>query len=194
MHAKAVLRQHALRQRASLAAEEVRTKSATIASYVSRLQYFCSSHTLMIYMALPQEVQTLYLIKEARRQRKRIVTPVIAAHDLVAVELPRNASALHANSYGILEPDDISARVDPTEIDCVLVPGVAFDLQGGRLGFGKGYYDRFLSKVPATTYLCGLAFTVQIVQDVPQMPHDICMHVLVTEQGPLPCSSFPPTS
>lgn len=194
MHDKALLRQHALRQRSSLSSDEVYTKSATIALYVSRLPYFRSSHTLMIYMALPQEVQTLGLLKEARRQRKRIVAPVIVAQKLVAVELPQNASALRANAFGILEPDDTSARIDPREIDCILVPGVTFDRQGGRVGFGKGYYDRFLSKVPRTTYLCGLAFTVQLVQNVPHMPHDICMHVLVTEQGPLPCRSFPPTS
>lgn len=192
MHEKVLLRQRALRQRAILSAAEVRTKSATIATYVCRLPYFCSSHTLMIYMALPQEVQTLCLVKEVWRQQKRLVVPVIAAQELVAVEFLPNA-ALRANAYGILEPDDLSARVDPTKIDCVVVPGVAFDRQGGRLGFGKGYYDRFLSKVLATTYLCGLAFTVQIVQDIPQMSHDVRMHVLVTEQGHLPCSSFPPT-
>jgi 5-formyltetrahydrofolate cyclo-ligase len=193
MHEKALLRQRALRQRASLSPAKVHAKSAMIAVYVCRLQYFCSSHTLMVYMALPQEVQTLCLIEEARRQQKRIVVPVIAAHGLVAVELLPNTT-LHANAYGILEPNDTSTRVDPMDIDCVVVPGVAFDCQGGRIGFGKGYYDRFLSKVLATTYLCGVAFTVQIVPDIPQMSHDVRMHVLVTEQGPLPCSSFPPTS
>jgi 5-formyltetrahydrofolate cyclo-ligase len=193
MREKLLLRRHSIRQRASLSYAEVQTKSAMIASYVSQLCYFCSSATLMTYMALPQEVQTLCLIKEARRQRKRLVVPVLVSPELVAVELPQDCSKLHANAYGILEPDDLSARVDPAVIDCILVPGVAFDPQGGRLGFGKGYYDRFLSKVPATTYLCGLAFTIQIVQDIPQMPHDICMHVLVTEQGPLSCRPFPPT-
>ena len=68
-----------------------------------------------------------------------------------------------------------------------MVPGIAFDRRGRRLGFGKGYYDRFLCRLPATTHVCGLAFSLQIVHHVPDMPHDVRMQSLVTEQGVLIC-------
>ena len=74
------------------------------------------------------------------------------------------------------------------EIQYVAVPGIAFDRCGGRLGFGKGYYDRFLAQLPATTYTCGLAFCIQMVPCVPWLPHDIRMHGVVTEQGLIPCN------
>ena len=69
----------------------------------------------------------------------------------------------------------------------MLVPGIAFDRRGARVGFGKGYYDRFLCRLPATTRVCGLAFSLQIVDHVPDMPHDVRMQSLVTEQGVLIC-------
>jgi 5-formyltetrahydrofolate cyclo-ligase len=68
-----------------------------------------------------------------------------------------------------------------------VVPGIAFDVHGGRLGFGKGYYDRFLAQLPATTYRCGLAFSIQMVPCVPHAAHDVRMHGMVTEQGFIPC-------
>jgi 5-formyltetrahydrofolate cyclo-ligase len=82
--------------------------------------------------------------------------------------------------------------VPPEQIDCVFVPGLAFDRHGGRLGFGGGYYDRFLCHISPLASVCGLAFGIQVVPCVPQMPHDIRMHVLVTEQGPIPCTPAPP--
>jgi 5-formyltetrahydrofolate cyclo-ligase len=141
----------------------------------------------MAYMALPQEVQTTRIIEEARRQQKRVVVPLIERDQLIAVELPLDHTRLRRGRFGILEPCDATMRVPPEDIDCVLIPGVAFDHKGRRLGFGKGYYDRFLEQLSTTTCLCGLAFCVQIVPCVPQMPHDICMHILMTEQGLIPC-------
>jgi 5-formyltetrahydrofolate cyclo-ligase len=97
-----------------------------------------------------------------------------------------------------LEPRDLSAVVPPTEIDIVFVPGMGFDAKGVRLGYGGGYYDRFLRLLPAHTHFGGLAFHVQIVPSIPQLPHDIRMPFVVTEQGVLtydtkavPCEHIP---
>ena len=140
----------------------------------------------MVYLALPQEVQTTRIIAQARVWQKRVAVPVVQGNSLAAVELPDDPAQLQRGRFGILEPSGTQVVIPPEEIDCVMVPGVAFDYRGGRLGFGKGYYDRFLSRLP-TTYRCGLAFGIQVVPYVPQTSHDVCMHGIVTEQGFIPC-------
>ena len=187
MSTKAELRRHLLAQRAVLTLAEIEHKSALIAEYVCGLPAFHVSHTVMMYMALPQEVQTMQIIAQARQLQKRIVVPIVRGDDLRAVELSDDPAQLRRGRFGILEPYETENVIQPQEIGYIAVPGVAFDARGGRLGFGKGYYDRFLGQLPATTYRCGLAFGIQVVPCVPQVPHDVCMHGIVTEQGCIPC-------
>jgi len=187
MLTKAALRQHLLAQRAGLAPADMARHSTAIAAHVCALPAFCISQTVMVYMALPQEVQTMQIITQARQARKRVAVPVVRAQDLVAVALSEDPTQLRRGRFGILEPSETTSMIHPQEIGCIVVPGVAFDTRGGRLGFGKGYYDRFLGQLLATTYRCGLAFGIQVVPCVPQAPHDICMHGIITEQGCIPC-------
>jgi 5-formyltetrahydrofolate cyclo-ligase len=184
---KARLRQRLLAQRAALAEEEVRQKSAAIAAHVCGMPLFQTSWTLMVYMALPHEVQTAAIVATAQQQQKRVVLPVIRDRLLVAVDCPAETAQLRPGPYGILEPSETHSIVPPAEIDCILVPGVGFDASGGRLGFGQGYYDRFLSRLPSTIFSVGLAFYIQMVPWVPRLSHDIRMHFVVTEQGVKPC-------
>ena len=187
MLTKAELRRRLLAQRATLTLAEIEHKSTLIAAYVCALPAFCVSHTVMVYMALPQEVQTMQIITQARQLQKRVAVPVVCGDSLRAVEFSDDPAQFRRSRFGILEPYGTQSVIHPQEIGCIAVPGVAFDLRGGRLGFGKGYYDRFLGQLPATTYRCGLAFGIQMVPCVPQGSHDICMHGIVTEQGYIPC-------
>ena len=187
MLTKAELRRHLLAQRATLTPAEIENNSAAIAVHVCALPAFCVSHTVMVYMALPQEVQTRQIITQARQSQKRVAVPVVRGHVLEAVELSDDPAQLRRGRFGILEPYGTQMVIHPQAIGCIVVPGVAFDARGGRLGFGQGYYDRFLGQLPATTYRCGLAFGIQVVPCVPQASHDICMHAIVTEQGCIPC-------
>lgn len=193
MLVKAELRRHLLVQRATLTPADIAQKSAVIAAYACSLLAFCDGPTIMVYMALPQEVQTTRIIAQARLWQKRVAVPVVYGNRLAAVELPDDPTQLRRGRFGILEPYGTQVAIPPEEIGSIMVPGVAFDYRGGRLGFGKGYYDRFLAQLPATTYRCGLAFGIQIVPCVPQTSHDICMHGIVTEQGVIPCmKALPP--
>jgi len=187
MLTKAELRRHLLTQRAMLTSAEIAQHSAVIATHVCALPAFCASHTVMVYMALPQEVQTMPIITQARQSQKCVAVPVIRGQDLVAVALSEAPTQLRRGRFGILEPCGTPRVIHPQEIGCIAVPGIVFDARGGRLGFGKGYYDRFLRQLPTTTYRCGLAFGIQVVSYVPQAPHDVCMHGIVTEQGCIPC-------
>lgn len=163
--------------------------SAAIAMHACAMPAFRDSQTVMLYMARPQEVQTTALLAASRQQGKRVAVPVVKPCGLVAAELPAGQLQFQPGPFGILEPAVSAATISPADLNCVLVPGVAFDRRGARLGFGKGYYDQFLCRLPATTHVCGLAFSLQIVQHVPDMPHDIRMQSLVTEQGVLLCEA-----
>jgi 5-formyltetrahydrofolate cyclo-ligase len=187
MLTKAELRRHLLAQRAMLTPADIEQHSTVIAAYVCTLPAFRISQTIMVYMALPQEVQTMPIITQAHQLQKRVAVPVVRGQELIAVALSETSMSLQRGRFGILEPCGAPCVIHPQEIGCIVVPGIAFDTRGGRLGFGKGYYDRFLRQLPATTYRCGLAFSVQVVPCVPQAPHDICMHGIVTEHGCIPC-------
>jgi 5-formyltetrahydrofolate cyclo-ligase len=189
--AKACLRRRLLAKRAMLSTAKIQRKSMQIAMGVYALPAFQASPTIMVYMALAQEVQTADIIAEARRQKKRVVVPIIRGATLIAVDLPLQSEHLRRGPFGILEPCWQGSGVQPREIPFVIVPGIAFDRQGGRLGFGKGYYDRFLRQVPAPTFACALAFAMQIVPEIPQMAHDIRMHGIMTEQEFIPCQDHP---
>ena len=187
MLTKAQLRDLYLARRAALPAAERCRMSAAIAGHVCALPAFRDSRTVMLYMALPQEVQTAAILAEGRRQGKRMAVPVVKPDGLVAAQLPAGELQFRPGPFGIPEPAVGTAILAPEDINCVLVPGIAFDRRGARLGFGKGYYDRFLCRLPAATHVCGLAFSLQIVDHVPDMPHDVRMQSLVTEQGVLIC-------
>jgi 5-formyltetrahydrofolate cyclo-ligase len=186
--AKQRLRRCLMARRAALSPDDRYRLSAAMTIYVCSMPAFQTSHTVMVYMALPDEVQTTELIAAAQRQNKCVVVPVVTSKGLVAVAYPSDARHFRRGPYGILEPCDTSAVVDPTAIDWVLVPGVGFDPHGMRLGYGKGYYDRFLPQLAPRTQYGGVAYHTQIVPSVPHMPHDIRMQFLITEQGILrPC-------
>lgn len=192
MMTKRALRQLLQKQRTMLTPADIASHSACITQYVRTLPFFRVSQTIMVYMALPQEVQTRQIIEYARQLQQRIAVPVVSGACLLTVELPSDVTHLQRGPFGVLEPREPYRLIPRQELDCVLIPGVAFDATGGRLGFGKGYYDRFLASLLPTTYRCGLAFSLQMVSCVPQDPHDICMHGIVTEQGHYSCQKLPP--
>ena len=187
MLTKAQLRESCLARRAALTTAKRRQMSAAIAKHVCAMPAFQDSQTVMLYMALPQEAQTAAILAESRYQGKRVTVPVVKPCGLVAAELPTGQLQFQPGPFDIPEPAVSTAIIPPEDINCVMVPGIAFDRRGVRLGFGKGYYDRFLCQLPATTHVCGLAFSVQIVQHVPDLPHDVRMQSLVTDQGVLLC-------
>ena len=189
MDAKAGLRQQLIARRAALPVCAIQQKSRAIAARVGTLPAFVASRTVMVYLALPQEVQTAGIVTIARQQQQRVVVPVVHDSTLMAVELPEDTAQLRRGPFGILEPRSRDAVVQPVEIDFVAVPGLAFDRHGGRLGFGKGYYDHFLCQLSAGACTCGVAFSLQIVPRVPRLPHDVCVSYIVTEQESIACGN-----
>jgi len=130
------------------------------------------------------------MIRRALSEGKRVCVPCTNMDDksMVASQILDLEDDLCLGNYEILEPRcDCLRPVPPGEIDVVLMPGVAFDPTGGRLGYGGGYYDRFLEKCAPRCLLLAVAFELQVVDHVPCADHDRHVHKIVTEKRIIDC-------
>ncbi|MDK2887822.1 MAG: 5-formyltetrahydrofolate cyclo-ligase [Thermoanaerobacter sp.] len=182
---KSELRKDVLKARGSLSPEEIAEKSGRILRRVLSLEEFQRARTLMAYVDFRNEVQTGALIMESMARGKRVAVPLtdVASKRLVPSLLLDFPGDLAPGTWGILEPRPECLRpLEPEELDLVIVPGVAFDLQGNRLGYGGGFYDRFLPRTRPDTLWLALAFEVQIRPHILTGPYDCPVHILVTEE------------
>lgn len=159
--------------------EELRRHIRTLHPMV-KLQHhprIAEAHTVMLYCALPDEVQTLPLINRLARQGKTVLLPRVVSDTEMELRLYTGQEDLREGAYGIMEPVG-AVFGDYRRIDVAVIPGVAFDREGHRLGRGKGYYDRFLSRVPFI-YKIGVCFPFQLVDALPADEHDVCMDCVI---------------
>lgn len=158
--------------------ELVRQKSFKIKNKLFRLKVFKQAKTIMVYLALKSEVQTRFMIEEAIRLGKKIVVPTcdIRHKNIIpCLVTGLEVKDIKKGAHCIDEPC-CKTIVNPSHIDLFIVPGLAFDLNGGRLGRGLGYYDRFLSAIPEKKPKIGLAFKFQVLKRLSHcLPHDICV-------------------
>jgi 5-formyltetrahydrofolate cyclo-ligase len=135
--------------------------------------------SVMLFAPLAEELDVWPLLDRALAAGKRVALPrfTAATHSYEARWILTEKD-VQMGHFGIREPGSHCARVASGELDLILVPGVAFDLRGRRLGRGKGYYDRLLGVLCCTT--CGVAFEEQIVAEVPVGPHDVIMDCILT--------------
>jgi len=153
--------------------EDQRRKSEAIRRKLFRLAVFRRAKTVMCYVSLSYEVETRRLIEQMLQAGKRVVVPVVQQHELVPSELRDPATELAQGTFGVWEPIPEAVRPVPLdELDLVLVPGLAFDQTGKRLGHGQGYFDRFLARLPVTTQTVGLCFDLQLLDHLPTRSHD----------------------
>lgn len=147
-----------------------------------------AARTLLFYVDVRDEVRTRHALPGALSSDRRIIVPWCCdAGELQLFHL-EELSELETGRYGILEPrpdlcERPEKRLPPGELDAVLVPGVAFDKTGSRLGHGKGYYDRLLNRIRPDCSLIGLAFECQLFETIPMSEHDVRMDLVVTEQS-----------
>ena len=176
------LRTRLLRQLRQQKEDERRQRSEAIRRKVFRLTAFRRAHTVCCYVALPYEVQTWRMIEEMIEHGKRVVVPVTAPRKrLWLSEIRDPATELGRGAHGVWEPLPNARRPVPVrDVDLVLVPGVAFDRHGHRLGHGLGYFDRFLSRVPTTTPTVGLAFRFQLLDRLPAASHDRAVQTVLS--------------
>ena len=175
---KSRLRQHCRALRKSLG-EETRTRaSLAICARVENWNLFQQSRTVLTYMPIKSEVDLTPLLE--RYPQKRWVLPRILPEDGHLMFFhPYDAHRLVRHPFGMAEPAADSPIVAPEEIDLALVPGLAFDRHGWRLGYGGGYFDRFLKEFSGVS--AGIVFQALLLDSIPHTALDIPMQWVVTE-------------
>lgn len=183
MTGKKEIRKRILQLRNAMTSDEIATKSDEIVRRLTGLPEIRDASILMVFLSFGSEVRTDGIIRWGWENEKRIVVPRCRPEERRLTPcLLSEFSELETGHYGIREPKAGLARSVPAgEIDAVLVPAVAFDRRGYRVGYGGGYYDRFLPEVPKGVRI-GVAFCCQILSEIPVDPHDIPAERIVTEE------------
>jgi len=161
--------------------------SGRICRRLAALEEYRAADTVLFYVGVRSEVRTDVLLDEAWVAGKRVVVPFCDKGRIEPL-LATGWDDLVPRTFGIPEPaPHVRAQperhIAPDRLDLVVVPGLAFDRRGDRLGRGKGYYDRLLHQVRPDTLLVALAFECQLVDLIPRLAHDVPMHRVVTERA-----------
>jgi len=178
---KKTLRREILERRKNLSEEQIKELSQRVIENLKKLPEFKKAKVVMLYFPVKGEVDLKPLIGELiKSPDKVLVLPKVTADgDMVAVEV-KTSEVLREGKFGISEP--IGGRIfKPEKVDLVVVPGVAFDRRGYRLGMGKGFYDRFLPRVKGAKV--GVAYDFQVVDGLPTEEHDVPLDKIVTPEG-----------
>lgn len=140
--------------------------------------------TVMLYLSMKSEVETFGLLNILLHEKKRVCAPVVDTHqsELTPRQIRNPKTELVQHRYGLLEPNAACPILPIPQLQLIIVPGIAFDANGYRLGYGKGFYDRFLTKCPDAVRV-GLAYQVQIVENTFPQTWDIPVHYIFTETG-----------
>jgi 5-formyltetrahydrofolate cyclo-ligase len=170
--------------------------NAAIIGHLLRLPPLSAASTVCAYVGFDSEIDTTAFLAAVLACGKRLVLPRVVD---MASRQQRHLSLHRVNDierdtqpgrWGIREPDPASCpAIDPKDVDFLLLPGVAFDRRGGRLGYGAGFYDRLLVTLRPDCLRVAAAFSIQVVPQVPLEPHDQRIQRLVTENGEMPLTA-----
>lgn len=186
---KKVLRDNARSLRLTLSPTQVEEKSACIFRTLQKI--LDGIDPVMVYVSKPLEVNTRDLIKYLITTRGRVIVPIIE-RETVSLRLSylEEPSLLVDSTFHVPEPTGSEIPARPEEVKVAIIPVLGFDLKGNRLGYGAGYYDRFLAKYPDITRI-GLAFACQETSVIPCDTNDVKMDMVVTENGIYRCGGDP---
>lgn len=166
LHIKNLKKQHSK--------EALKEQSELILNKLEENNLFIESKTVMLYSSLSDEVQTHDFLEKWRHEKK-IILPTVVGDDIIPVELSEETE-FAVGDFNILEPQN---KPYDGDYDLIVVPGVAFDRNGNRIGRGKGYYDRFLCK-HLNVKRIGVCFDFQLVENVPTEDNDIRMDEIIS--------------
>jgi 5-formyltetrahydrofolate cyclo-ligase len=162
--------------------------SQGIWNILCKLNEFDKAKGIGAFASTPSEINTYSILEGSLELGKKLYLPKVLKDKNHFHFYPvLNFKTLTKGAFGILEPSG-HKPADWEEIDLVLVPGLAFDLTGNRLGFGKGYYDRVLPQLKKSILTIGLGYSFQIVDKIPAEPHDVPLKAVLSEKGFQFCS------
>jgi len=157
-------------------------RSSEICAHIVADVAYRDATVLAGYVAVGAEADPTSLLRAAHADGKRVAVPRVESGGKLSMRLWTPDAVLVVGPMGLSEPSADAAVVPPADLQLVIVPGLAFDLRGGRVGYGKGYYDRLLHLAPAALRV-GMAFSLQVVTQVPMHAHDLPMHRVATEDA-----------
>lgn len=180
---KREIRQGVKQTLAGMPADAAAAKSRAACAALVSLPEFRDAGAVMLFLSMPDEIDTTTALLAAWESDKTVLVPRVAASRryMIPVECRSLDDRMAAGTYGIREPENTQPW-PREEIDLVVVPGLAFDRAGNRLGRGGGYYDRFLGLHAPRTVTCGLSFAEQLIAEVPVDDHDRAVEILVTDK------------
>ncbi len=183
MEEKKELRKKILGIRNNMLKEDVENNSRIITDKIISLDIYKQSKVVFIYMDFNNEVMTSYLIRHMFSDKKRVVVSYTDTVNnvLILSEIIEKADMI-LNPFGYYVPKNI-LPVAIEEIDLVIVPGVVFDKNLNRIGFGKGYYDKILNKLKSSAKKVAVAHEFQVLENIPSEEHDVKMDMIITEMG-----------
>lgn len=179
------LRKNMLKQRKSMKTEDVTIFSNKIINTIMNLPQFINSKNIMLYLSFNKEVDTYPLAKWCLDNDKTVIAPYCIQDErkIIPVKINNLSEDLSKSTFGVMEPrHDLLEKANIEEIDLIIVPGVIFDEHCNRIGFGAGYYDRFLPKKAKNTPAIGIAYDYQIIDSIPTGKHDVPLDFIVTEK------------
>jgi 5-formyltetrahydrofolate cyclo-ligase len=174
------LRREMRLKRSSLPLEQLNNVSFVIQSRFLKSAEYNAAKTVALYMPICSEISTELVLEQGLKD-KNIVLPAVSADEMVFRKI-EGLSDLTCGRFSIPEPSASCPVVKGEEIDLFVLPGVAFDFAGFRIGYGKGYYDRFLSGVQKKKVLVGFCFEFQLLELIPSEQHDVKVDMIITEQ------------
>jgi 5-formyltetrahydrofolate cyclo-ligase len=181
---KSIFRKEILQKRNSLSISQITRKSKLIQEKTIERMEFIESKSIGIYLPIGSEVRTNDIIKSAMKSEKTVLLPRIIINDLHYFTVDENdldQDSFDINRFGIKEPKKTKMKLD--FIDLLIVPGIVFDSYGYRIGYGRGYYDRFIAKKKFSKSI-GLAYDLQVVKSpIPKSEFDKKIDLLITESG-----------
>jgi len=178
-----------LDRRAALSPDRWTLLSRLVQQRFLSSELFSRAEVLVLYSPVRREVDTRDVMLAALETGKKVLLPVVAEQGLLFREITGEHD-LTAGAFGIPEPVGECPEWLPEEADCIVVPGVAFDRYGGRIGYGKGYYDRALYRSEGMGRLVGFCFDFQLVDEIEGEPHDVALDLIITERGIVPIRSL----
>lgn len=178
---KRILRNKVLSIRNSLDKVVKKSMDQEIFNKLITSDLYKEANSIFIYLSFGSEIETKNIINKAIEDKKKVYIPKIYKEDksMKAIRL-KSYNDLKENSMGILEPIDDSDYINKNDIDLILVPGVVFDFNGNRIGYGGGYYDRYLKDIKEIRNKLVLAYDFQIVDLIKPESHDVVFDYIIT--------------
>ncbi len=182
---KSVLLSGIAQKLAEYSAEQLEEKIAKIEQNLLEFANYREAHLALLYTERDNEIPTGNIIKKSLKIRKGIALPALSdsKHTISLLKINSYETDLIKRNYDFLEPDPaVCKKVTVDQIDIAVIPGLAFDEKGGRLGFGEGFYNRLITKLPETTRKICVAYEEQIVEQIQMESRKYNVDIIITDK------------